>query len=144
MQQIDKAFKALRQMRFSGHASEYQFGMHGKHIIFRTPEGSTIDLTGKPGNLMLFSLEEVFEPFTNLNRRRVVDFRHPKQHITIDRDRLGGWPTIDQTRIAFDTITRLVDGETIRVEDVEYYYPTVSRAAAIDALELGDEIRRVA
>ncbi len=144
MQQIGKAFNALREMRFTGHPSEYKFGMHGKAIFFQTPEGNTIDLTRKPGQMMLFSLEEVFEPFTNLNDRRVVDFRRPRPHIEIDRDRLGGWPTIESTRIAYDTITRLVDGETIRVEDVEYYYPTVSTEAALDALALDELIREVA
>ncbi|WP_237563217.1 DUF433 domain-containing protein [Arthrobacter sp. H-02-3] len=144
MQQIGKAFESLRNLDFTGHPSEYKFGLHGRGIVFQTPEGDTIDLSRTPGQLMLFSLTEIFEPYTNMQNRSVVDFRRPRPHIEIDRERLGGWPTIEDTRIGYDIICNLVDGVTIRVEDVEYYYPTVSAEAAKDAVELDRMIRSVA
>lgn len=124
MQQIGKAFQSLRSLDFTGHPSEYKFGLNGRGIVFQAPEGDTIDLSRRPGQTMLFSLADIFEPFTNMQKRSVVDFQRPRPHIEIDRERLDGWPTIEDTRICYDTISNLVDGETIRVEDVEYVHLT--------------------
>lgn len=141
MQNIGKAFDSMRLMQFTEHPATYKFGLSGTSIVFQTPEGVTMDLSKNVGQMLLFTLEEIFEPYTNLNNETVVNFRRPKPHLEVDRGRLGGWPTIGSSRIAFDTIASLVDGETVGLEDVAYYYPNVSAAAAQDAIDFAGMVK---
>ncbi|KQQ80998.1 hypothetical protein ASF64_13275 [Arthrobacter sp. Leaf137] len=144
MQNIGKAFHSMQKLQFTEHPATYSFGLSGTSIVFKTPEGITLDLSRNVGQMMLFTLEEIFEPYTNRRNETVVDFRHPKPHIEVDRGRLGGWPTIERTRISYDTIASLVDGDTVRPEEVAYYYPNVSEAAAQDAVDFASMVKAAA
>lgn len=139
MQRIGRAFEALRSLEFTGHPAEYSFGTDGSSILFETPEGTTIDLSHRTtGQVVLFPLNQILSPFTNWNEVEVVDFHRPRPHLEVDRSRLDGWPTIENTRIGYDVISELIDGQTVTVDDVDYFFPSVSAAAARDALELNE------
>ena len=46
---------------------------------------------------------------------------------------MAGWPCFDGTRIAYDTVLRLVDFETVMPEDVPAFFPSLSADAWVAA-----------
>jgi uncharacterized protein (DUF433 family) len=98
----------------------------------------------RPGQTSFFTLAEVFSPFKNLRSEPVVDFRHPREHLSVDARKMGAWPTIAGTRVTYDTIARLVDDRTVFLKDVPRFYPDVSVEAARDALSFNEQVRAAA
>jgi uncharacterized protein (DUF433 family) len=91
----------------------------------------------------VISLAEVFEPFRNKQGAEVVDFLRPRRNLEVRAGRMGGWPTIADTRIPYDTIAQLVSSGEVPLEAVDYYYPGVSADAARDALDFDAAVRDV-
>ena len=89
----------------------------------------------------MHSLAEIFAPFTTNRGEVVVDFLHPRKHLEIGAGRMGGWPTIADTRIPYDTIAKLLAGGDVAPEDVSYYYPEVDAESARDALDFHVDVR---
>lgn len=143
LQKIRQAFTTLREFDYTDHPSTYRFGTDGKTIAVADADGVVVDLLKNKGQLYLFTMEEVFREFTNLQNETVVDFEHPRPRLQVTPGRMGGWPTIEGTRVTFDTVAGLVDGDSIRPEDVEYYYPSVSAEAAQDALSFAKQVSSV-
>lgn len=143
-QRVRRAFDNLDVFDLSDHPSAYKFGTDRRTIIVQGPDGVRIDLLMRPGQIELISFEDLFEPFSNWRGSPVVDFRRPRRRLEVRPQRLGGWPTVQGTRVAFDTISNLVDGRTIRVQDVPQFYPSVSVEAARDALDLAKQVDEVA
>ncbi|MDX3656249.1 DUF433 domain-containing protein [Lentzea sp. NPDC034063] len=140
LQRIRKALAGLRELDLTEHPSRYQFTTDGESV-FLVENGVAVDLVRK-GQIVITSLENVYGPFINLQGHEVVDFQRPRPLLRVDVARLGGWPTIDGTRVAFDSVASLVEGG-LPPERVANYYPRVGREAALDALSLQESINHV-
>ena len=129
------------------HPSEYQFGTDGRTVYVGLPDGETFDLLHKvhPGGAqpMVFPFEVMLGTFANFRGDAVAPLAHPARHIVVDQHRLGGWPTIEGTRIQFDTIAQLVDHRTVHPEDVDHYFPGITADQARGAVDLADRINAV-
>ncbi|MET4003501.1 uncharacterized protein (DUF433 family)/DNA-binding transcriptional MerR regulator [Arthrobacter sp. UYCu511] len=143
LQKIRKAFKNLDVLDFTEHPSSYRFGTDGNTIGVEDEFKQVVDLVKNPGQTNFFSMAEVFSSFTNASGSQVVDFMRPRRHLQVDPRRMGGWPTIEGTRVTYDTVASLVDGETITTDDVDYYFPAVSSAAARDAISFSDQVAHI-
>lgn len=147
LQLIRKAVGQLQAFDLTDHPSQYRLHTDGKSVYFEE-EGRSVDLVRKPGQRLLLNLEDVFAPFENLQGAEVVDFRRPKPHLEVREGRLGGWPTVENTRVGFDSVAKLLVGDEVAPEDVCRFYPSVTPEGARDAKELYDMVearhRRVA
>lgn len=137
LQQISRAFQTLDLLHLQEHPAAYTFGTDGTTIFVQDPHSDkAIDLNRSIGSRTLFTFQEISTSFKNLHGQTVSPLHPPAPHISVDFGRIEGWPTIENTRVPFDTIANLVDGTTITVDDVEYYYPNVDAEAARGALQL--------
>lgn len=138
LQRIRKALRSLEALDLTEHPSRYQLHTDGASVYLIEADETT-DLVGAPGQRVLLTLEDAFAPFINLQRREVVDFRRPRALIRVREQRIGGWPTIEGTRVPYDSVADLVEGG-VRPEDVERFYPSVSVDGALDAVSLHHEV----
>lgn len=145
LQSIRTAFTNLRGLNFKDHPSAYLFETDGKTISVTDGEGHTVDLVRHRGQMSAFTLEDIFRPFENLQNRTVADFEHPRRCLSVNGSRRGGWPTIDGTRVPFDLVAQFLGSDPTEedYEDLSYYYPEVTRDAAIDALDFNFEVASV-
>lgn len=141
LQRVRKALNRLKEWDLAEHPSAYQLLTDGGSI-FLVEEGRAVDLVRKPGQRVLLSLEDAFLPFDNLQGRHIVDFRRPRPRLEVREQRLGGWPTIADTRVPYDTVAKLVVGGIDPV-DVPRFYPTVSEQAARDAVDFQHEVAQI-
>lgn len=139
LQRVRRAFNNLPVFDMTEHPSTYQFATDGKTIAVWTDNGF-MDIVNNPGQFHIYSLADIFRPFTNRRGDKVSDFESPRRRITVDPHRLGGWPTIAGTRVAYDTIAAAMRGEDLDPRDIRHYYPGVSKAAAEDALSFANEV----
>jgi len=140
LQRIRRAFDQLREWELMGdHLAEVEIAVHGKDLLLRH-NGEFIDLVDHPGQYEIHTMDSIFEPFQSLQGHTVVNFRHPRSNLNVDYDRLGGWPTISGTRVPYDVVAQAIDGDTITVDNVDYFYPGVSRDAARDAISFDDQV----
>ncbi|WP_084617126.1 DUF433 domain-containing protein [Ornithinimicrobium pekingense] len=125
-------------MDFNDHPSEYRFVTDGHLIaLLNAGDEAAIDLTKRPGSqIMNFSLQDVFESFVTRNGKPVVPFQRPTRGIQVELKRMGGWPTIEGTRIAYDTISGFIGNEETNFALLHHFYPGVSDEAARGAVEL--------
>lgn len=140
LQKIRTAVMNLPEYDLTDHMSGYTFATNGKTIAVSTDDGF-LDLVKKPGQYHLFSLADIYKPFTAKSGEHVVDFRRPRQHLQVDARRLGGWPTIEGTRVPYDTIAQVVDDVTVTADEVGHFYPGVSAEAARDAVDFDEYVR---
>lgn len=140
LQKVRTAFANMPEFDLTKHPAEYKFGTDGKTIWVIDDEGRGMDLVKNPGQYEIFTLADIFEPFTTKNGRDVVDFRRPKPYLRVDGERMGGWPTIKDTRVPYDTVASLIDDD-LTPADVSYYYPTVPIAAVRDAVEFAELVK---
>lgn len=141
LQRIRKGVSTMREWDLTEHPSTYHLLTDGDSV-FLEEGGRAVDLVRKPGQQVLLSLEDAFAPFENLQGRNVVDFRHPRPHLEVKEHRLGGWPTVAETRVPYDTIAKLVTGG-IAPADVARFYPSVDATAAADAADFHQEVVQV-
>ncbi|MFB0835711.1 DUF433 domain-containing protein [Arthrobacter halodurans] len=141
LQRIRLALSVLRKLSYDEHLSAYKFGADSRSVVLADEDGNHIELVGQPGQLRMFTFGEIFAPFTNLHGDNVVPFQRPMPHLEVDADKMGGWPTIANTRVAFDAVAGIVDGDTITVDQVSHFFPTVTTAAAQDAIRFDDMVR---
>lgn len=143
LQKVRKAFANLPEFELTKHPSEYRFGTDGKTIAVADDEGRWMDLVKNPGQYTLFTLADVFQPFTTKTGREVVDFVRPRRHLRVDGARMGGWPTIEGTRVAYDTVSKLMADGSMSAEDVHYFYPSVPVEAVSDAVDFAHQVSTV-
>lgn len=141
LQKVRRAFANMPALDFTEHPSRYQFGTNGKTIVIADVDGNMIDLVKNPGQYQMHSLAEIFASFTTNRGEVVVDFLRPRERLEIRAGRMGGWPTIANTRIPYDTIANLLADGDISPEGVSYYYPEVDAEAARDALDFHSAVR---
>lgn len=141
-QAIKKAVKVLRRYNYNDHLAAYRIGHDGRVVLLEEPEtGNIMNLSSQEGQYRVFRFGEIWEPYTNFKGNTVPALKHPRPGLTVDPERLGGWPTIGESRIGYDHIAGLIDGDTITVDDIPYYYPNVSAKQAADALSLFEEVK---
>jgi len=141
LQNIRRAFENMSALDLTEHPSRYRFGTDGKTIGLIDEAGNAVDLVGKPGQYEVLSLAEMFGAFENRRGEQVVDFLRPRSHLEVRAGRLGGRPTIADTRIGYDTVASLVSGGDVSLERVAYFHPGVSAAAARDAVDFDRLVR---
>lgn len=141
-QAIKKAIRVLRRYNYQDHLAAYRIGHDGRVVLLEEPEtGNIMNLSNQEGQYRIFRFGEIWEPYINFKGHQVPALAHPRPGLTVDPDRLGGWPTIGNSRIGYDHIAGLIDGDTITVDDIPYYYPSVSPEQAADALSLFEEVK---
>lgn len=141
LQRIRKGMNKMREWDLTEHPSTYQLLTDGDSV-FLEEGGTAVDLVRKPGQQVLLTLEDVFAPFENLQGREVVDFRRPRPKLEVKEQRLGGWPTVADTRVPYDTVAKLVAGG-VDPGDIPRFYPSVEADAAMDALDFHKEVAQV-
>lgn len=142
-QKISRAFSSLDLFDLTEHPSRYRLGTDGSSIYLEH-EGRALDLVRAPGSVTVFGFEEVTGPFEDFRGDVIAPFHRPSAHVEVELGRLGGWPTVAGTRIAYDTIGNLVDDDTVMADEVEYYYPSVSPEAARNVVEFHRSVEAVA
>lgn len=130
---IRSAFAGLPELDFTDHPSRYTLVSTGSSIYVEF-DGRGIDLVSKPGHVVLASLDDIMAPF-EATGRNVVDFRRPRPHLRVREQRLGGWPTIEGTRVPYNTVAELLADGTVPLAEIGDYYPGVTPEAASDALD---------
>src|SRR5262245_27228105 len=113
-------------------------------IAVADDHGNFVDLVANPGQYEIVSLADVFMPFQNQRGETVVDFLHPRERLDVLAGRMGGWPTIIDTRIPYDTIANLVAGGDVTLDEVDHYFPGVDAHAAQDAVDFQASVPRAA
>ncbi|WP_346007414.1 DUF433 domain-containing protein [Janibacter terrae] len=142
-QRVSRAFQALDLFDLTEHPSRYRFGTDGKTILVETDDGRAMDLVDAPGKIEVFPFAEALGLFRNFRDREVRPLDTPAEGISVRLQRMAGWPTIEGTRIPYDTIADLVDFETVRPEDVPHYYPQVSAEQALQAVDFDRAVEAV-
>ncbi|MFE2600142.1 DUF433 domain-containing protein [Streptomyces sp. NPDC059396] len=141
LQRIRKAMEQLRKWDLTEHPAAYVLVTEGDSV-FLVQESRAVDLVRHPGQEVMFSLADVFGPFENMQGRNVADFRRPRPHLEVKENRLGGWPTIQGTRVPYDAVAKLVAGG-LEPGEVQRFYPTVEVASAADAADFHREVVRI-
>lgn len=142
LQRIRKAMSQLREWDLTEHPSTYRLLTDRDSVFLAEDEKAAVDLVRRPGQQVLLTLEDAFKPFTNMQGREVVDFSRPRPQLEVKELRLGGWPTVAETRVPFDTIGKLVSGG-VPAADVARFYPAVDAQAAQDAADFHQEVRQI-
>jgi len=143
-QKVHRAFDAIPDVvEAVEHPSEFRFGTDGRTIFLGTKDDEAIDLLRHKGQASLFRFGDMLQAFENFRDEPVPPLARPSLHIQVEPARLGGWPTIEGTRVPYDDIARLVDFESVFPEDVQGYYPSVTASAAEDAVEFARRVEAV-
>ncbi|MGH1549793.1 DUF433 domain-containing protein [Leifsonia poae] len=141
LQQIRKALNSLHALDMFEHPSAYRLAREGGTIVLQRDDSKPVDLVRHPGQILIANFEDVLSEFENIAGERVVDLRRPGKHLQVEPERLGGWPTIEGTRVPFDAVADLIDDGSVSADQVGYYYPEVSTEAAMSALEFARSLR---
>jgi uncharacterized protein (DUF433 family) len=139
LQKIRRAFANMSALDLTEHPSRYSLVDTKGSIIVVQSDGEGVDVLAHPGQSTLARMTEILASFET-SRGVVVDLRRPRQHLEVREQRLGGWPTIEGTRVPFDVVADLIHDGRIPPEEVSAYYPGVSAAAAEDALDFARSI----
>lgn len=134
LQSIRKAVAKLRDLGETQHLANYVLATDGKTIALIEGDEVT-DLVKRPGQRVIAVLADVFRPFETRSGREVPDFEHPRPLLSVDPNVQGGHPVISGTRVPFDDVALLLQDDHVPVARITDYYPTVSAAAARDALD---------
>ena len=142
LQLIRKAIGNLRELGNLDHLAEYKLISDDDRIVLADPSGEVMGLTGTPGQYRIAAaMGDVFRRFVNMQGAEVVDLRKPRRHVAVDPETHGGYPVIAGTRLQFDLVASLVEDGVAPGEIVEFY-PSVSAAAATDAVEFARLVQR--
>ncbi|MGB3909115.1 MAG: DUF433 domain-containing protein [Pseudolysinimonas sp.] len=139
LQKIRRAFSHMSALDLTEHPSRYSLVDTGRSIVVVQNDGVGIDVLADPGQTTLAQLTEILGEFET-PRGKVVDLRRPRRHLEVREQRLGGWPTIEGTRVPFDVVADLIFDGRIGPDEVDAFYPGVSAAAATDALDFARSI----
>lgn len=139
LQQIRTSLRTANLLEVVNHPSEFTFVKLGSSVGLEQPR-FTVDVAKHPGQQLLGTMSDVLDAFVTRQGRPVRALASPHESIEVDIDRLGGWPTIEGTRVPYDAVVRLLSDGSIQPEQIQQYLPTVSTAAARDALDFSREV----
>lgn len=144
-QRMKRAFQTMDMLDLMEHPSGYKFtALHGC-IFLEEPDGTVHDLTTtNRGNVMTLTFEDLLSEFTNWKDHQVVDFRRPSTHVEVNVRRMGGWPTVEGTRVPYDLVADLIEYDGLSYEEIADDYPGVTPPRASDALAFATRVREVA
>lgn len=144
LQAIRKAMSNLRGLNLTDHPSTYQLVSDGTSVFLledEDDEDQATDLLRRNGQLVISSLEDIFKGFEHPGGKgMVVDFLAPRPNLEVNEGRLGGYPTIRGTRVAYDSVASLLADGSVSPEDVGDFYPGVSATAALDAANFDAQV----
>ncbi|MHA6764430.1 DUF433 domain-containing protein [Streptacidiphilus sp. PAMC 29251] len=132
LQALRAAVDNLRQLGELDHLSAYRLVSDGKSIALCGDDEHATDLLRQPGQRVIATLADIFEPFAPRAGVVVPHLLRPYEHVSVDPETQGGQPVIHGTRVPSDEIAALIrDG--VPPERIADYYPSVTAAAARDA-----------
>jgi uncharacterized protein (DUF433 family)/DNA-binding transcriptional MerR regulator len=134
LQRIRKAVASLRKLGEIEHVSRYSLIAVGRDVVWRAAEDELVELTHRPGQIMLARMADIFGPFVNMQSQDVVALRRPKPGISVDPTVRGGFPVVEGTRVPYDLVASLLD-DGLDPAAITEFYPTVSDDAARGAVE---------
>ena len=143
LQMIRKALARMPDYAFMDHLSNYRLAVFEDSIWIADEDGEALDLVKHPGHASLIPMVDIFNEFENFRGDHVVPFLRPRPNLVVSERRRHGWPTVNKTRVTFNAVANLVDGETVTLEEVGEYFPGVTLDGARDALSLDAEIREL-
>lgn len=144
LQAIRKAMSNLRDLNLTEHPAEYTLVSDGTSVFLVEERGKeATDLLKRSGQKVISNLDDAFKGFRHPSKLGdVVDFRAPRPNLEVNESRLGGFPTIRGTRIAFDSVANLVADGTVAPESVSKFYPGVTPDDVRDAVSFMEQVER--
>lgn len=143
LQKVGSEFMDLIVLGIMERPSTYWFGSDGVSIWVESHESEySVDLADASLESMSVSFDELSKELLNSHGDHVVNFRQPLPSIEVDARRMGGMPTIAETRIPYLTIASLVATGEITPEEVANYYPGVSAQAALEEVAFDQQGKR--
>jgi uncharacterized protein (DUF433 family) len=143
LQSIRRALRTLKNIGGTDHLSSYKLVAQGKRSIALVRDEGAVDLVERPGqSLFVVKLGDVLRSFP-LGDVEVPNLLQPRRRISVDPEVRGGHPVVKGTRVPFELVAGLVrDG--VEPREVADFYPSVSAAAARDAVDFADYVDRTA
>jgi uncharacterized protein (DUF433 family)/DNA-binding transcriptional MerR regulator len=135
LQKIRAAIGNLRTIGEVSHLASYRLvNDQGGNIQLLTAT-EAVDLGKNPGQLQLIVvIGDVIEPFAARAGVLVPHLLRPRPWLAVDPETQGGTPVVAGTRVPYDAVAGLMrDG--VPAEQIRDYYPSVTAAAAADALD---------
>lgn len=140
LQTIRKALASLKDLNLTAHPAAYTLVSDGRSV-FLVEDNEATDLVRRERQRVISNLEDIFRGFTHPSGHgEVVDFRAPRPLLEVDERRLGGFPTIRNTRVAYDSVANLLADGTIPIESIGRYYPSVTAESARDAISFHQQV----
>jgi uncharacterized protein (DUF433 family) len=141
LQRIRRALGTLQGLGELGHLSQYRLVAEGNSVVLLPPNAPPLDLVDQPGHQVAIVMAEILQPFAAGGDVVVPDLLHPRRSILVDPEIRSGHPVVSGTRVPFELISSLVrDG--VPTAEIADYYPSVSEAAAQDAVDFADYVDR--
>ena len=141
LQKVRTGLSNMPKYGFTDHLSSYRLAVADDTIWIADEGGDPVDVVKVPGRKQLITMEDIFGRWKNFKEEAVSPFATPEPALSVSERVRGGWPVAAGTRVGFDALSDLLATGEVPVEDVEEYYPRVSREAARDALKLADRLR---
>ena len=135
LQKIRAAIGNLRNIGEVSHLASYRLVADQGGNIQLLTANVAVDLGKNPGQLQLVAvIGDVIEPFAVRAGVLVPHLLRPRPLLAVDPETQGGTPVIAGTRVPYDAVAGLMrDG--VPAEQIRDYYPSVTAAAAADALD---------
>ena len=138
LQKIRRALNTLREDLHEGdHLSSYRL-VADRDAIYLADSDHAVDLVRSKGNVVIHEMVNVLAPFYR-EGRHIPALLEPRPLVSVDPAVRGGEPVIEGTRVPAAEVAALMrDG--IAPEQISDFYPSVSAAAARDALDFADYV----
>jgi uncharacterized protein (DUF433 family)/DNA-binding transcriptional MerR regulator len=115
-----------------------------RSIVWITEDGDYVDVLERPGQgLIRVDMGEVLGAFRTEDGRDVPELSRPAPGLEILRGRCSSYPTVEGTRITFDSVASLI-ADGMANDDIRWLYPNVSDTSIKGAVELAERVRRAA
>jgi len=135
LQKVRAAIGNLRGIGEADHLASYSLVSDRTGNIQLVSGNEAVDLISKPGQLQLIVvMGDVIEPFAVRAGVLVPHLLRPRPRLAVDPETQGGTPVIAGTRVPYDAVAGLMRDGVI-ADQVTNYYPSVTAAAADDALD---------
>jgi uncharacterized protein (DUF433 family) len=143
LQTIRKALNTLKSIGETEHLSRYVLEPQGRRgiVLVEATGEAGVELVEQPGQeVTVIKLGDVMRSFP-LDDIEVPNLARPRRLISVDPSVRRGHPVVRGTRVSYELVAGLVrDG--VPPGEVKEYYPSVSAAAARDAVSFADYVDR--